>query len=97
MKSKKNTNSNLPINTLSEIPTPNSNAQQIVGVTKSKGKISGYKLSSGNIISKDEGISLARQGGIKGVGISSRKGNEYLKSIPDGNDNNNLSNLPTIT
>ncbi len=39
---------------------------------------------------------LARQGEIKGVGVASRNGNEYLKSLPDGTENNNLSNLPSV-
>ncbi|MFY9378680.1 MAG: DUF3892 domain-containing protein, partial [Acutalibacteraceae bacterium] len=38
----------------------------------------------------------ARQGDIKGVGISKRNGNEYLKSLPDQNEENNLSSLPTV-
>lgn len=40
------------------------------------------KLSDGSIVSRDEGVSLAKQGGIRGVGIAHRKETEYLKSIP---------------
>ena len=89
--------SSLPMNALSEIPTPNENAQQIVALVKDGGKISGYKLSDERIVSKEEGVNLARAGEIDGVGISSRKGNEYLKSLPDASEGNNLSSLPSLT
>ena len=87
----------LPLNAMKEIPTPNADAKSIVAVTKKSGKISGYKLSDGSVIDKAQGISLAKQGGISGVGISERKGNEYLKALPDGDEMNNLSSLPTVT
>jgi len=58
--------------------------------------VTGYKLSDGNILPKEEAISLARDGGIRGVGVAARNGNEYLKSIPDGTEDNNLSHLPTV-
>jgi len=90
-------NHSLPKNTLREIPTPGPNAKEIVGLTKESGRISGYKLSDGKVYPKDEAVSLARQGGIKGVGIGVRSGEEYLKSIPDGTEGNNLSHLPTVS
>ena len=40
---------------------------------------------------------MAKTGDIKGVGIAHRKDSEYLKSLPDGTEGNNLSNLPSIT
>ena len=86
----------LPMQTLAEIPTPNSGAKRIVGLVKESGRVSGYQLSDGRVVSKEEGVALAKQGEIQGVGISSRKGNEYLKSLPDGSENNNLGNLPAI-
>ena len=92
-----NTNlSGLPMNTFREIPTPRHDAKKITGLVKHRGRITGYQLSNGQIVDKQEGISLARQGGIQGVGISERKGSEYLKSLPDGSESNNLSSLPTI-
>lgn len=39
---------------------------------------------------------LPKAGEIKGVGIAHRKDTEYLKAIPDDNENNNLSSLPTV-
>ena len=85
----------LPMNTIKEIPTPNTDAQSIVALKKSSGRVVGYQLEDGSTLSKQEAIELARRGGIRGVGISSRKGSEYLKSLPDGSENNNLGNLPT--
>ena len=38
-----------------------------------------------------------KDGEIKGVGIAHRKDTEYLKSIPDGSENNNLGNLPSVS
>ena len=40
---------------------------------------------------------LAKNGGIRGVGVGIRKGTEYLKALPDGSEGNNLGNLPSIT
>ena len=81
-------------NTLDDIPTPKSDAKDIVGLVKESGKITGYRLSDGRTVSKQEGIALAKEGEIKGVGVAHRRDTEYLKSIPDGTDNNNLGNLP---
>ena len=82
---------------LDQIPTPKENAKEIVGLIKNSGRISGYQLSDGSKVSREEGVSLAKAGEIKNVGISHRKDTEYLKSIPDGSENNNLGNLPSIS
>lgn len=87
----------LAMNTLDDIPTPKSNAKDIVGLVKSSGKITGYQLSDGSTVSKQEGVSLAKEGEINGVGIAHRQGNEYLKTLPDGKENNNLTNLPSVS
>lgn len=87
----------LPMKALSEIPTPNANAGEIVALVKDGGRVTGYKLLDGRVLTKEEGVDLAKQGGIRGVGISSRNGNEYLKSLPDETENNNLSNLPSVS
>lgn len=91
------TRSALPYAALDDVPTPNSDAKEIVGLVKSSGKISGYQLSDGTTVTKEEGVSMAKAGDIKGVGIAHRKDSEYLKSLPDGTEGNNLSNLPSIT
>ena len=88
---------NLPMMALEDIPIPKPDAQQIVALVKESGRVTGYQLSDGKILDKEEGVELAKQGGIQGVGIASRNGNEYLKSLPDGSESNNLSNLPSIT
>lgn len=84
-------------NTLDDIPSPKSNAKEIVGLVKSSGRVTGYQLSDGSTVSKQEGVDLARQGEIKGVGIAHRKDTEYLKSLPDSSENNNLNNLPSVS
>lgn len=84
-------------NTLDEIPKANSNAKKIVGLVKQSGKVTGYKLSDNSFVTKPQAVSLAKQGEIAGVGISHRGDNQYLKSIPDGQENNNLSNLPSVS
>ena len=89
--------STLPLNTFQEIPTPNPDATSITGLLKEGGKISGYQLADGRTVSKTEGVALAKQGQIAGVGIATRSGNEYLKSLPDVTDENNLTHLPTVS
>ncbi len=88
---------NLPMMALEDIPTPNADAKDIVALVKKSGRVTGYQLSDGRVLEKEEGIQLAKQGGIQGVGVAVRNGNEYLKSLPDGDDNNNLSKLPTVS
>ncbi|MGI6403107.1 MAG: DUF3892 domain-containing protein [Oscillospiraceae bacterium] len=89
--------SQLPMMAMKDIPTPNPDAQQITALVKEQGRVTGYQLSDGRILNKADAVQLARQGGIRGVGISSRKGNEYLKSLPDQQESNNLGNLPSVT
>jgi hypothetical protein len=86
----------LPLMALKDIPKPNADAKQITALVKQGGRITGYQLSDGRTLSKEEGVRLAREGGILGVGVSTRNGNEYLKSLPDGSEGNNLGSLPTV-
>ncbi len=87
----------LPLNALDDIPTPNDDARSITGLVKHSGKITGYQLSDGQVVSKEQGVMIAREGGIAGVGIAHRGDTEYLKALPDGAENNNLSHLPTVS
>lgn len=87
----------LPMMALDDIPAPKSDAKDIVALVKSGGHVDGYKLSDGTTVDKEQGVQLAKNGGIKGVGIAHRKDSEYLKSLPDGTESNNLSNLPSVT
>ena len=86
----------LPKAALDDIPTPKNDAVSITGLVKQKGKITGYQLSDDRIVSREDGVALAKAGEIKGVGIAHRKDTEYLKASPDDNENNNLSSLPTV-
>ena len=88
---------NLPANINIMNPVPNKDAQRIEKLIRSNGKISGYQLSDGTVLSKAEGVALAKQGGIRGVAIASRNGSEYLRSLPDGSESNNLGDLPSTS
>ncbi len=87
----------LPMNTLDDIPSPKEDAKRIVALVKESGRVTGYKLSDDSIVSKQQGVDLAKSGEISGVGIAHRNGSQYLKSLPDGTENNNLSSLPSVT
>ncbi len=83
--------------TLDQIPEANSNAKQIIGLVKEGGRITGYQLSDNSIVEKQHAVNMAKQGQIAGVGIAHRGNTEYLKSIPNGNEQDNLGNLPTVS
>ena len=87
---------NLAKNTLDQIPLANKNAKRIVGLVKESGRITGYQLSDNSIVEKQQAVDMAKHGQIAGVGIAHRGDTEYLKSIPDGSENNNLGNLPSV-
>ena len=88
---------NLPKNINLVTPVPNADAKSITRLVKQKGKVSGYELSDGKILSKHDGVTLAKQGGIRGVAVATRNGSEYLRSLPDGSESNNLSDLPSTS
>ena len=92
----KNLGAELAYNALDEVPQPKADAKEITGLLKSHGKITGYQLSDGATISKEEGVAMAKAGEIRGVGVAHRKDTEYLKYLPDGSENNNLGSLPTV-
>lgn len=96
-KNRKELGAELAYAALDDVPTPKADAKEIIGLVKSSGKITGYRLSNGATVSKEEGVSMAKAGDIKGVGVAHRKDTEYLKSLPDGTENNNLGNLPSIS
>lgn len=83
-------------NTLDQIPSPAADARRITALVKEHGRVVGYQLSDHTTLGKQQAVELARQGGIAGVGIAHRGDTEYLKSIPDGSEQNNLSSLPSI-
>ncbi len=83
--------------TLDQIPQTNANAKRIVVLVKEGGRIVGYQLSDNTIAQKQQAVEMAKQGQISGVGIAHRGDTEYLKSIPDGTENNNSGNLPSVS
>jgi hypothetical protein len=90
-------NQHLVKNTLDQIPQANSNAKRIVGLVKEGGKVTGYQLSDNSIVEKQQAVNMAKQGQIADVGIAHRGDTEYLKSIPNGSENDNLGNLPSVS
>ena len=87
---------NLPKNINEVIPNPDDSALRICKLIKHSGDVVGYELSDGKKISKDECIKMAKDGKIAGVAIAINKEKEYLRSLPNGSEGNNLSNLPSI-
>ena len=83
--------------TLDQIPRASSNAKRIVGLVKEGGRITGYQLSDDSVVEKQQAVNMAKQGQIAGVGIAHRGDTEYLKTIPNGNENDNLGNLPSVS
>ena len=83
--------------TLDQIPQADPNAKRIVGLVKEGGRITGYQLSDDSIVEKQQAVDMAKQGQIAGVGIAHRGDTEYLRSIPNGNENDNLGSLPSVS
>lgn len=77
-------------------PTPAADALSITALVKKSGRVSGYQLSDGRKITRDEGVKMAKQNQIRGVAVAVNQGTEYLRTMPDWADNNNLSNLPSV-
>ena len=69
--------------------------QKITDTIKdSSGEITHYILDNGEKLEKSEGVNRAKNGEIEGVIVAhSRKGEEDLRTKPDGNEGNNLSSL----
>ena len=91
------TDNHLVKNTLDQIPLAKENAKHIIGLVKEDGRITGYQLSDKTIVSKQDAVNMAKQGQIADVGIAHRGDTEYLKSIPNGSENDNLGNLPAVS
>lgn len=87
----------LPFGINSFVPDPKPDAKTVTSLVKESGRVTGYQLSDGAIVSKEEGVALAKAGEIKNVGVAHRKGTEYLRSLPDGSEGNNLGNLPSVS
>lgn len=73
-------------------------AEQITKLIKSGGEVVGYELESGLHVSVQQAIDMAKGNALKHVGVSTSKdGSEYIRSLADGDESNNLGNLPSIT
>ncbi len=92
-----NFNNASAMNTFDSISQANANALEITALQKSNSQVTGYQLSNGQIVNKQQAISMAKNGEIKNVGVATNQGTEYLRSLPDGTQSNNLDNLPTVT
>ena len=77
-------------NTLDSIPDSKKNAKEITKIVKKNNKTIGYEIA-GEIVDKEVAIQMAKDGKLKNVGIAHRKDTEYLKTIPDNSNDNNLS------
>jgi len=86
----------LPLGINTFVPTPNPDAKEVTALVKQGGRVTGYTLSNGRSVTKPEGVQLAKNGEIRNVAVATRKGNEYLRSLPDGSEGNNLGNLPSV-
>lgn len=84
-------------NTLDNIPEARTDAKSITGLVKENGKVTGYRLSDDSVINKADAIEMAEMGKISGVGIAHNGDTQYLKAIPNDNENDNLGNLPSIS
>lgn len=77
-----------------QIPAGGLTSQSITAVIKKSGRVSGYMLANGEILTKAETLRRAKEGGISNIMIAERDGSEYLRSIPDNSTENNLSSMP---
>jgi hypothetical protein len=88
---------NLNSEDLSSKAQSDTDKNSITAVMKHSGEITGYELSNGDQVTKERGVELAKAGAISGISVAtSRKGEEYLRSLRDEDESNNLSSLPTI-
>lgn len=60
----------LPMAAMDDIPDAKPDAKSITGLVKQSGRIVGYQLSDGSTVTKENGIAMAKNGDIKGVGIA---------------------------
>ncbi len=102
-----NSNISMPVNTAQLSVEDNGNnasglqqsseKSSIKAIIKHSGEITGYELSNGEKITKERGVELAKSGLISGVSVStSRKGEEYLRSLRDDDESNNLNSLLVV-
>lgn len=76
-------------NTLDDIPSNKESAKKITKIVKRKNKTIGYEIGD-EFYDKKTAIDMAKKGLIQDVAIAHRGQTQYLKSIPDNNEDNNL-------
>jgi len=71
---------------------------KIVKIKKNNdGDITDVMTDNGNVYSIDEAIIMTKDHVIDGVNVgTARNGREYLRSNPNGEENDNLDNLPNF-
>ena len=76
----------------------NKDKAHIIKVKKNpNGDITDVMFENGNVYSINEAIMMAKDGLIEGVNVGkARNGREYLRSNPNGNENDNLDNMETF-
>ncbi len=63
-------------------------------IKNSSGEIMQYVLENGTTVDKAQGVEMAKNGQIEDVIVAhSKKGEEYLRTKPDGTERNNLSSM----
>lgn len=74
------------------------NGQQVQSVTRGEGNtIEAFHLADGTEISYDDAIQAVESGNAEGlIAQQGNKGQTILRSKPDGEDFNNLDNLPSF-
>ena len=72
MSKQKKSSGALPRNINLVTPVPRPDAQRITRLVKNSGRVEGYELSNGEILTKREGVALAKAGGIRGVAVAVR-------------------------
>lgn len=61
------------------------------------GDITDVMLEDGTIYPIEQAVALAKDNKIEGVNVGRAKnGREYLRSNPNGNENDNLDKIPTF-
>lgn len=90
------TSHTLPRMAFTEMPNAKPDAKKITALVKKGSTVTGYQLSDGSLLTKEEAVVRAKAGDIAGVGIATNKGTEYLKSLPDEMEGNNLTHLPSM-
>lgn len=55
-----------------------------------------FKLDNGQEVTDEQAYDMAKSGQLEGVVGATRKGNKYIRGINDGDNYNNLDNLPSF-